>query len=102
MFIVCVEAMALLQLCIIVFAPVLLYHMDVMAVKFLHILIINVKTSKCMLRYNSLHTFRILSLTVVVADSIWAVEPRVLPTRPDILTLVRADYESVCPLKIYI
>ena len=55
-----------------------------------------------MLRYNSLHTFRILSLTVVVADSIWAVEPRVLPTRPDILTLVCADYESVCPLKIYI
>ena len=55
-----------------------------------------------MLRYYNLHTFRILSLTVVVADSIWAVEPRVLPTRPDILTLVCADYESVCPLKIYI
>ena len=50
----------------------------------------------------TLHTFRILSLTVVVADSIWAVEPRVLPTRPDILTSVRANYESVCPLKIYI
>ena len=76
--------------------------MDGKTVKFLHILIINVKTSKCMLRYNSLHTFRILSLTVVVADSIWAVEPRVLPTRPDILTSVRANYESVCPLKIYI
>ena len=44
--------------------------MDGKTVKFLHILITNVKARKCMLRYNSLHTFRILSLTVVVADSI--------------------------------
>ena len=82
MFIVCVEAVALLQSCF-VLAPVYSSHINAMLQQL----------SAC---YDSLYTFRILSLTVVVADSIWAVEPRVLPTRPDILTLVRAPTWTVC------